>query len=273
MKSAAGFYARRRGIQLLFGDGDGEQLLLVVAVVLHAAQSEGMLAVGGQIQIKLGAQLGSREVDIGIVLGRDVAGIMAQNFQQEAAGIREVDGVSSRLHSAIAVGAVSGVIIEHQSLGQGGHIGGRGDGLGGRVHGVDTGAGRGADFILGADGAIGIQRIDEGDFSAGGADGGVRQNGTGAGDPFDLFTLGDGQRRVGGGNPLGGTGLRSQQAQIEQSVAAGEFAGFSTFNFVFRRGRWSRRGFRPSCFRMRTDYIFSLSGAHHFGALAPTPFG
>ena len=99
------------------------------------------------------------------------------------------------------------------------------------------------------------------------------QNGAGAGNPFDLFALGDGQRRVRGGDLLDGARLGGQQAQIKQGVAAGEFAGFSTFNFVFRRGRWSRRGFLPSCFRMRTDYIFSLSGAHHFGALAPTPYG
>lgn len=211
----------------------------MVAVVLHATQSEGVLAIGGQVDIELGGQLGSREVDVGIVLGRNVASIMAQHFQQEAASIREVDSISHSLDSAVALRAIGHVVVERQNLGVDEDVGGRGDGLGGRVHREHASASGGANFILGSQSAIGVDDVQEGDFRAGSANGNMLQ-GNGSTIPNgELFGASDLEGRIGGSRLLLGTALGRKQAEVEQRVGSAEFALLIAFDFLLYHVRYA----------------------------------
>lgn len=211
----------------------------MVAVVLHATQSEGVLAIGGQVDIELGGQLGSREVDVGIVLGRNVASIMAQHFQQEAASIREVDGVSHSLNGAVAFRAISHVVVERQNLGIDEDVGGRGDGLGSRVHREHASASGGTNFILGTQSAIGVDDIQERDFCASGANGNMLQGNSSTIPDGELFRASDLNCRGAGSRLLLGAALGRKQAEVEQRVGSAEFALLIAFDFLLYHVRYA----------------------------------
>ena len=217
----------------------------MVAVVLHATKREGVLTIGGQVDIELRGQLGSREVDIRIVLRGDVASIVTQHFQQETTGIREVHGVRNSLHSAIVGGAIGSISIEHQNLGGGGHVRGRGNGLGRRIDSEYVRASTRGDFIPSAQSAIGIDDIHIGDFSTDSADRNMLNSDSRRTGDSQLFRYGHvnsaGATASQGfaSNQLVGTALSGQQAEVKQRVGGAEFALLVAFDFLLYHVRYT----------------------------------
>lgn len=217
----------------------------MVAVILHATKREGVLTIGGQVDIELRGQLGSREVDIRIVLRGDVASIVTKHFQQETTGIREVHSVRNSLHSAIVGGAISSIVVEHQNLGRGGHVRGRGDRLGRRINSEHARTGRRAYFITSAQSAIGIHDIHEGDFSTCSANRDMLHCDSGRTGDSQLFRHGNGDcagaaaRQGFASDQLVGTALSGQQAEVEQRVGGAEFALLVAFDFLLYHVRYT----------------------------------